>query len=540
MGRNAAGESFLRGYLQHGQPEAWWVQVTQEAHAQHFAAKARAAGRNEPVQSVTKANLGSLARSGLLYLPGPGLAEHARHRSLAGGAAGHRAWALCGITHTTSSAGAMDALVQLVVEPIQPWDALICTSTAVKAHVEHILQAQVDELQRRLGITRVVLPMMPVIPLGVHTQDFQVDEAQRAAARQAIGAEPDALVVLFMGRLSFHAKAHPLAMYQALERAARRTGKRVVLVECGWHANEHIRKAYADAAAAACPHVRVTTLDGRVEEHRNRAWACADVFCSLSDNIQETFGITPIEAMGAGLPVVVSDWDGYKDTVRDGVDGFRVPTTVPPRGLGADLAARHALELDTYDMYCGHTCSLVAVDIEACAAALERLFMSPDLRRQMGQRGQERARTTYEWKSVIGQYEQLWAEQDAQRKAAQPAQNHEAQPRWPARLDPFHAFAHYATQALAGEDELELAAGGLDAGQANAQAWRTLAMVNFADRVLPAPPLVDRVLQQLALGPARVHELLSPVAPEQRALLWRGLVWMLKMGLIRRAVRSSN
>ncbi len=33
------------------------------------------------------------------------------------------------------------------------------------------------------------------------------------------------------------------------------------------------------------------------------------------------------EAMAAGLPVVVSDWDGYKDTVRDGVDGFRIPNS---------------------------------------------------------------------------------------------------------------------------------------------------------------------------------------------------------------------
>ena len=40
---------------------------------------------------------------------------------------------------------------------------------------------------------------------------------------------------------------------------------------------------------------------------------------SLADNIQETFGLTPVEAMAAGLPCVMSDWDGYRDTVRDGV-----------------------------------------------------------------------------------------------------------------------------------------------------------------------------------------------------------------------------
>ena len=46
-------------------------------------------------------------------------------------------------------------------------------------------------------------------------------------------------------------------------------------------------------------------------------WAAADVFLSLVDNIQETFGITPLEAMAAGLPVVASDWDGYRYTMRD-------------------------------------------------------------------------------------------------------------------------------------------------------------------------------------------------------------------------------
>ncbi len=115
-------------------------------------------------------------------------------------------------------------------------------------------------------------------------------------------------------------------MYQALENCRTGDRQRSVLVECGWHANEHIEKAFAAGAQLVSPSVRVVTLDGRVAENRETAWASADVFCSLSDNIQETFGIVPIEAMAAGLPVVVSDWDGYKDTVRDGIDGFRIPT----------------------------------------------------------------------------------------------------------------------------------------------------------------------------------------------------------------------
>ena len=58
-------------------------------------------------------------------------------------------------------------------------------------------------------------------------------------------------------------------------------------------------------------------------------WAAADIFLSLVDNPQETFGLAPVEAMAAGVPVVVSDWDGYRYTVSDGVEGFRISTLSP-------------------------------------------------------------------------------------------------------------------------------------------------------------------------------------------------------------------
>jgi starch synthase len=179
-------------------------------------------------------------------------------------------------------------------------------------------------------------------------------------------------VVLFMGRLSFHAKTHPLAMYQALQKAATTlaaTGKKIVLVRCGWHPNDFIEKAYKNAAAQDCPDLKVITLDGREASERQTAWAGIDVFCSLSDNIQDTFGIVPIEAIAAGLPVVASDWDSFKDTVRRGVEGFRISTCMAQAGLTTDPAPRHAFEVDTYNMYCGHTCSLVSVDIEPTAQA---------------------------------------------------------------------------------------------------------------------------------------------------------------------------
>jgi starch synthase len=544
MGRNAAGESFLKGFLIHSKATEFWAQVQKSEHGQHYAQTVKAQGRAEVVKVVDKSSLSALREIGTVYFPGPGIGQHAFHRSLAGGLGAsarnpHTAWSLCGITHTTSSAGAMDSLAELITAPVQPWDAVICTSTAVKDNVQRLLQAQVHYLQDRLGISKIVLPLLPVIPLGIHTQDFEFTEAQKAKAREALGTDQNTLVVLYVGRLSFHAKAHPLAMYQALQKAATAVvanGKKIVLVECGWHANDFIEKAYQEAARQACSNVQVITLDGRLASARETAWAGADVFCSLSDNIQETFGIVPIEAMAAGLPVVVSDWDGYKDTVRHGLDGFRVSTCMPEAGLATDLAVRHALEVDTYDMYCGHNCSLVSVDIEATAQAFVQLFESAELRQRMGQAGKQRAQQLYDWSTVIVQYEALWKEQTQLRLAAQTADQVAVPPHaWPARMDPFFAFESYPTQTLKPTSVLVLADSSATEALLRVNQYKGLAMVNFANLVLPTDAEIAQILNAAAHGPCSAQALVQGIELSRQAFVLRSLAWLLKLGVLRLA-----
>jgi glycosyltransferase involved in cell wall biosynthesis len=445
---------------------------------------------------------------------------------------------LCGITHTTSSAGAMDALTALITAPVQPWDAVICTSNAVKNNVERLLQAQVDYLSDRLGIRKLVLPRLPVIPLGIHSKDFVYPETIKRQARAALGAGPETIVLLFMGRLSFHAKAHPLAMYQALQTAVRVTGKDVVLLECGWHANEFIRQAYAEAAQHACPGVRVLTLDGRKEEDRQRAWASADLCCSLSDNIQETFGIVPLEAMASGMPVVVSDWDGYRDSVRDGIDGFRIPTLMPQAGLGSDLALRHALEIDSYDMYCGHSCSLVAVDVDATAQALIRLFESAELRVRLGQAGQQRAKELFDWAVIIPRYEDLWSELHEIRKAQAAGVKQLPWP-WPARMDPFHAFAAYPTLTLTEQTLLRLSDSDGEKALQRTLAYRRLAMIDFAKAILPSEEEIRLVLASARPGKGQTWsearnatQWVEMIPEPRRPHIFRALAWFVKLGVL--------
>jgi len=527
MGRNAAGESFLRGFLKYSRSKEFWAQVEQPDHAVDFANKVLNSGRSEQVLSVNKSSLKELSQAEVLFYPGPDIGKQAFHRTLHG----NGLWSLCGITHTTSSDRAMDSIVDLITSPIQPWDALICTSKAVKDNVESILQAQIYYLKDRLGIAKFAAPELPIIPLGIHTDDFNFNRDEVAESRKSLGVSENSLVVLYLGRLSFHAKAHPLAMYQALEKAFHRTNKEVVLIECGWHANDEVAKIYKETAEEFCPNIKLINIDGRKAANRQMAWASADIFCSLSDNIQETFGIVPIEAMAAGIPVVVSDWDGYKDTVRDGIDGFRIPTNMPQDGLGKDLAYRHALGICSYDLYCGLNCSLISIEIESTAKAFEKLFQSQELRSKMGEAGRKRARENYDWSVIIRKYEILWEKLNQIRKIESDKVKPLNHP-WPARMDPFHGFASYPTNRINKQSILALNNKDLNSAINQALNFRQIKMFKFAELILPKKEEITTILTCVQENAKSVAQIIEKIDHKRQPHAMRGLSWLLKTGVL--------
>src|SRR5690606_29767991 len=93
-------------------------------------------------------------------------------------------------------------------------------------------------------------------------------------------------------------------------------------------------------------------------------YSAADVF--VTTPWYEPFGITPLEAMACGTPVVGARVGGIKSTVLDGETGFLVPPNDPDR-----LADR-----------------------------LARLLGEPALRRSMGERGRRHVARHYTWRKV--------------------------------------------------------------------------------------------------------------------------------------------
>jgi alpha-maltose-1-phosphate synthase len=408
MGRQAAGEGFLQGIVKYSDLEKLYCYTSEPEKFADFQSTIKPWNhRSLPHQWLKSQNPEQLVKAGTLYLPGPGLSSFTWARRFAN----QRAYSICGVTHTIASANAMKEIGDLLIAPIQPWDALICTSQAVKTAIDHLLNGWAEYLADRLGNKPAINFQLPVIPLGIDC-DFFADSNSpvRQKMRQALGIPSDDIVVLFVGRLCFYAKAHPIPMCIALEQAAQKTKQKIHLVQAGWFENDQEEATFRKGIQQFCPSVNSIFVDGRKPEIRSNIWACADMFISLVDNIQETFGLTPIEAMAAGLPVIVSDWDGYKDSVRENIDGFKIPTIMSPPGSGMPFAADYFADRLNYSSYIAHTASQTIVDIAATSAAIIKLIEQPALRQQMGDNGRRRAREFYDWQVVVKQYEKLWQE----------------------------------------------------------------------------------------------------------------------------------
>ena len=535
MGRQSAGEGFFRGYLRHSaEAEITLFNAVAKPPAELEPLVRQLGPVDKPIRWVNRGDMGALRGAGVFSIPVPGLASHAWARALGD----VRAFSICGITHTTITQRVLDIFVDNRMAPTQPWDALICTSRAVRASVEVQNEMLDDYLRDRLGATRIPKPEYPVIPLGVITDDFARSPQARRRWRDELGIGEDDVAALYVGRFNWTSKMNPAPMAMALERASARTSRTVHWILAGW-ADEGREQEYKDAVAAHTDKVRVHWVDGRPVENRRSIWSAGDLFISLCDNMQETFGLTPIEAMAAGLPCVISDWDGYKDTVRHGVDGYRIATFTPPAGLGRDLAFQYGQDWLSYDLFVGAISQLTSVDLDAAARALHELIESPDLRRRMGDAALARARSTYDWGKIIPQYEALWAELDTRRKAAPPeAPRTRNQSDNPWRPDPFRMFAGYPTEwatstsMLTGEPGMTWEA---------AQALMTKPLVRGISSYQPTNEDVKRILEMLATTPQlTLGEVVSRFPPPRRPFMERGVVWMAKYGMLRILGRSSQ
>jgi glycosyltransferase involved in cell wall biosynthesis len=126
-----------------------------------------------------------------------------------------------------------------------------------------------------------------------------------------------------------------------------------------------------DFASGLDAHNQIQFLGRQTREQAVLLMQQSDLFCLTSHG--EPYGMTVVEAMGCGLPVIVTDAGGVR--YLPGEDGgLRVPVRSP----------------------------------SAVAEALARLLADPQLCKQMGLRNRQRVLQSFEWERVIDRLEDIY------------------------------------------------------------------------------------------------------------------------------------
>ena len=176
------------------------------------------------------------------------------------------------------------------------------------------------------GRVRVVHP-------GVDAARFAGPDraACRAEIRSRHGIGPSDLLVLFVG-MNFEVKGleQVIAAVGAARRALPGAGVSLLVVGRG-DARKYAGIAREHGAGDA------VAFAGAQASGVERYYRAADLFAMLS--AFDTFGMAVLEAMAAGLPVIVSRNVGAKDLVEDGVNGFVAPAPGDAAAVAASIVA---------------------------------------------------------------------------------------------------------------------------------------------------------------------------------------------------------
>jgi histidinol-phosphate phosphatase family protein len=215
-----------------------------------------------------------------------------------------------------------------------------------------------------------------IIPCGFDPEEF--GPGDKARARAALGLAAEEFVVLQLGRMVPRKGVDNVI--RGVARLRRDHGLSARLLIVGGESREPDPVAtpeigrLRDLAQGEGIADRVTFTGSRGRSELRTYYAAADVF--VTTPWYEPFGITPVESMACGTPVIGSAVGGIKTTVRDGVTGYLVPPNDP-----AALADR-----------------------------LAHLFETPALLREFRRQSIRRARTLYTWQRISTAIEALYAE----------------------------------------------------------------------------------------------------------------------------------
>jgi glycosyltransferase involved in cell wall biosynthesis len=436
-----------------------------------------------------------------------------------------------GIIHTVAYAELMPTWAHLLFSNVLPCDALISTSTAAKEALVRSFDVLADRIACKMGGKAPTFQgYMPVIPLGVDT-DYWRPEENRQEAKRRLSLRDQSCVIVCPARFSTYDKMDLRPFLLAVRRLLPVLGSEcfeVVLVGDDMRRNDasRIREYVAKLGLAQVVKIDTEGAPSHIREY----YRAADIFVSIADCIQETFGLTVVQAMACGLPVIVSDWDGYKDTVVHGQTGVRIPTYWADcdRQI-SDLGIQRPWIVDQLLLS-----QSVAVDIDSLYENLYFLITHPTVCRRFGEEGRKRALRLYAWPVVVGQYMELWEE--CHRRFCMIDPEEWTRTKNSGLLSPayFRQFSHYPSAIVSRETQLALSScpAGLEIDE------NLIRQAFLPPEMQPVfrPAVFRSVNTQLQEWPVALGELVAGASRETGCaedLVIRHVMWLIKYGLVK-------
>lgn len=466
---------------------------------------------NRNLRRVKTAELASLAapQPYVLYGSGVALTPFAQIRS----AYGCR-FPICNLTHSVDVPMAM-LFVPGALLASEPYDVLVASSKAGTKALQALLEASVTLLQSKCeGSRRISQPQIVHIPFGVDAK-YLVPQDQQYS-RSILGLPVSALILLYTGRFSDVTKAD-LEPLMVIFRKLAEDFPDAHLVLAGQDTNGAYSRSLISLAAELGIQHKVTFIRNFPHFAKQLIYAAADIFVSPVDNIQETFGLAVAEASASGLPVVASDWSGYREIVLHGRTGFLVHTQWDSEGIGEICRSVNALQTN-------HRRHLIAsrttIDLDSMLGYLRLLAQNQILRRSMGDEARQRMRSLFSWSSIIRQHELLWSDLwKLSAVASPPKQIVEDYSVW---------FAHFVTESIGAQlMNLQISLG-IRGDEFTVERLREKGVILSTE-------FIDSIRNDGAASPA-FADVMHSLDLEGRSQIW----WLLKKGFLKLSSHSEQ
>lgn len=339
------------------------------------------------------------------------------------------------IVHAVLFPSVVPALLTSVVHS-RSFDTFVATSEAGRTAIQSLLYQTRDSILTKfpkLQEEDVQLPRVCHIPLGVN--DEYLNPTDKQWARRQLQIPEEAMLLLYVGRLSRRYKADLSSLlYCFCKLAHAHPSLHLLLAGNTVHSEGEDPLSEIDDEAIRR---RIHVIHNFPQALKTSIYSAADIFVSPVDNIQETFGISLLEAMAAGLPVIGTNWSGYRDIVVEGQTGFLVDSYIDPHCWeNADRVLSFSLPPATEYYLARRT----ILDVHQLLDRIRTLINNDQLRAQFGEAGRRRVKDKFLWSNLILQYGSLWKQQVDE--------CHHEEPRDRCGLHLRPAFEHYCNGVL--------------------------------------------------------------------------------------------